>query len=234
MKKFLFPLYWIMVITACSLPQAAVTPAPFSVTSEVPPSPIPALPTEIIQAPAQNTYTNDAFGLGFEFPADWFGPDEYISDQTLRIEVGSDNVYPYGTSPEERIYALKNSYYVVIQYSKNDQNQYWNDIHQSLLSLNDGESISDARGLLIRVGRVSLSRFEGIEFISTLSETAQTSPVYFRQVILYDGQSNLLTVMGTPNNVEVANGANWRDIYRMIDETNMNTFHEILASITIE
>ncbi|MBK7455848.1 MAG: hypothetical protein IPJ46_19660 [Anaerolineales bacterium] len=57
-------------------------------------------------------------------------PREYISDQTLRIEVGTDKVYPYGTDLAERkSYDLKNSYNVVIQYSKNDQNQVWKDTY---------------------------------------------------------------------------------------------------------
>ena len=71
-------------------------------------------------------------------------------------------------------------------------------------------------------------------YISTLSETAQTDPVYIRQVILIDGQSNLLTIMGTPNNVEISSGASWRDVYQAIDEANLAAFHKIVESITVE
>jgi len=223
----------LLTISACA-PQVAAPPRPLPAVTEAVQVPVVESPTVVDQSAIQKSYTNSAFGLGFQFPANWFGPEEYVSDQTLRVEVGSDKVYPYGTSPEERIYELKNSYAVVIQYSKNDQNQYWKDTYQSLLNLKDGESLTDARGLVIRVGQVKLGKIEGIEYISTLSETAQTEPVYIRQIVLFDDQSNLLTIMGQPVNVEVSNGAAWRDVYRMVDETNLTVFHEIVESLTVE
>jgi hypothetical protein len=225
MKKTLIHFLFLIVFTvsACA-PQLTANPP--SVATEAPQVPATELP-------AGKSYTNSAFGLGFQFPSNWFGPEEYISDQDLRVEVGSDKVYPYGTGPEERIYELKNSYNVVIQYSKNTQNEYWKDTYQSLLNLKDGESISDARSLTIRVRQLNIGRFEGIEYISTLSDTAQTEPVYIRQVILVDEQSNLLSIMGQPNNVQIDDGANWRDVYQMIDETNLDAFHKIVESITI-
>ena len=187
-----------------------------------------------IQSTDWKSYANSAFELGFQYPSSWFGPDEYVSDQSLRVEVGSDVVYPYGTDRLEQIYESKNSYYVLIQYSKNDQNQVWKDTYQSLLNLEDGESLSDARSLVIRVRQLNIGRFDGVEYISTLSETAQTEPVYVRQVILFDEQSNLLSVMGTPNNVEISDGMEWRDAYKMVDEANLMLFRQIVESITIE
>ena len=227
-------LMFIFVFSACA-PQLTATPAPPPALTEATQIPVTELPTVVDQSVIQKPYTNSAFGLGFQFPSSWYGPEEYISDQDLRVEVGSDRVYPYGTDPAERIYVLKNSYNVVIQYSKNNQNQYWMDIYQSLLNLRDGESLSDGRGLLIRVGQLNIGGFEGIEYISTLSEMAQTEPIYARQVILVNAQSNaLLTIMGQSNNVEISDGENWRDVYRMIDEANLTLFHDIVESITVE
>jgi hypothetical protein len=181
------------------------------------------------------SYSNSEFGLSFQFPAIWFGPEEYISEQTLRVEVGSDHVYPYGTDPSLRVYELKNSYSVLLQYSKDNQDQYWRDLYQSMLELQDGESISDARGMLIRVRQFNLGRFEGIEYISTLSETAQTDPAYTRSVILLDPQSSeLVTILGQPINVEVNADENWRDVYLSIDQANQEAFHWIVDSITIQ
>lgn len=232
MKKTLslFILTHILLISACSFSvntdPVLPTPTTFHATQ--------ASPTGTVQASTTNTYSNSQFGLSFQFPAGWFGPEEYIADQTLRLEVGSDKVYPYGTGPEDRISELKNSYNVVVQYSKNDQNSYARDVYQSLQNMQDGESLSDERGLMIRVRQVTVGRFNGIEFISTLSDSAQTEPVYIRQVILFDEQSNSLSIMGSPNNVEVADGANWRDVYRTVDEENANIFHEIVQSLVIE
>jgi hypothetical protein len=218
------------MISACSFSVNTNPVLPTATIVEV----TPIAPTAAVQASTNNTYSNSEFGLSFQFPAGWFGPDEYIVDQTLRVEVGSDKVYPYGTGLEDRIYDLKNSYSVVIQYSKNDQNSYAMDIYQSLQNMQDGESLSDERGLITRVRQVTVGRFNGFEFISTLSESAQTEPVYIRQVILFDEQSNSLSIMGSPNNVEVADGANWRDVYQMVDEENVSIFHQIVESIVVQ
>jgi len=180
-------------------------------------------------------YTNSTFGFGFQFPAEWFGPEEYVSDGTLRVEIGSDKVYPYG-EPPDLLSDVRNSYNVVIQYTKNDPNPSAEDAtYQTLLSLNDGESLAGARNLLIRVRQLKLGRFEGFEYIATLPEAAHTDHMYLRSVILLDEQSHeRLTVIGQPINVEVGNGANWRDVYRTIDEANLTIFHEIVDSITIQ
>ena len=224
---------FIFVFSACA-PQLTATPAPPPALTEATQIPVTELPTVVDQSVIQKSYTNSAFGLGFQFPSSWFGPEEYISDQDLHVEVGSDRVYSYGTDPAERIYELKNSYNVVIQYSKNNQNQYWKDTYQSLLNMKDGESLSDGRSMVIRIGQLNLGDFDGIEYVSTLSETAQTEPVYVRQVILFNDQSNdLLTIMGQPNNVEINGDASWREVYRMIDEENLAVFHEIVESVTV-
>jgi hypothetical protein len=195
--------------------------------------PVAAPPTVESQPASLKTYKNSDFGLGFQYPSNWFGPDEYISGQDLRVSVGSDVVYPYGEVPEQPS-EVKNSYSVIFQYSKNSQNQYWKDTYQSLLNLKDGESFSDGRSMVIKVRQLNIGGFNGIEYISTLSETAQTDPVYIRQVILFDDQSNLLTIMGTPNNVEVGSGEEWRDVYQKIDEANQTIFHNIVDSIMLQ
>jgi hypothetical protein len=253
MKKTftLFVLITALTISAC-VPQVVDTPALLTVEPtqvaviESPATESPTTESSATQPPlaespvpmdpaGMKSYTNSQFGLSFQFPADWFGPEEYISEGNLRVEVGSDQVYPYGTDPSARIYNLKNSYSVLLQYSKDNQDQYWRDLYQSLIALQDGESISDTRGMLIRVRQFNVGGFEGIEYISTLSETAQTDPAYTRSVILLDPQSSeLVTILGQPINVEVSADENWRDVYRSIDEANQEAFHRIVDSITIQ
>ena len=108
------------------------------------------------------------------------------------------------------------------------------DTYQALSKMQDGESLSGARSLIIRVRQLELGKFKGFEYIATLSETAQTDHVYVREVILVDDQSNSLSVSGQPANVEVSDGAKWRDDYRTIDEANLDVFHAILDSISIK
>jgi hypothetical protein len=231
MKKsfnlFLLPV--ILLLNACA--SFANIPSP---TGESPiPTKTQVSPTKAVPSPLQKSYTNSEFGFGFQYPSDWFGPSEYVSGQTLRVEVGSDKVYPYGEIPDQPS-DVKSSYDVVIQYTKNNQNSYWKDDYQSLTDLKDGGSLSGERNLLIRIRSLTVGRFKGFEYITTLSETAQTDRLYIRSVTLFDEQTNdLVTIMGQPDNVEVGNGENWLDAYKKIDEANLAFFHQIVESMTV-
>lgn len=190
----------------------------------------------VAEIPVNNEqqYVNNEFGLTFSIPANWAGPEEYEVEQTLRVEVATDAVYPYGTDPTERPDEVANAYHVIIQYDKDGQQGDMDSTYQSLAAMQDGESISDARGMIIRVRQLDLEGLMGFEYIATLSETAQTTPVYNREVILMDEQSNRLTVLGTPSRVEINDGTSWRDAYRLIDEANLPFYRQIVDSITID
>jgi hypothetical protein len=230
----LFSLVMILTLGACVPAVRLGTPS--QPTIELVPAAETQIPSVVSPKEANPTtsrklYTNAAFGLNFQYPSNWFGPEEYISGQTLRVEVGSASVHPYGVTPEQPS-DVKNSYNIVIQYEKNNQNLYWKDTYQSLLNLKDGESRSGLRSVITRVGQLDLGRFMGFEYIFTLPQPAQTEHVYGREVILFDEQTNdLLTIIGQPNNVEVSNGTDWRVAYRTIDEANLATFHIITESI---
>ncbi len=156
-----------------------------------------------------------------------------MSGDTLRVAIGSDVVYPYGTDRTDQALTQPDSYYVVVQYTKNSRDTYWQDTYQKLTAMQDGESVEDMRSRIIRVRQFNLADLRGLEYIATLSDTAQTEPVYSREVILVDDRSNLLTISGSPNNVEIPAGANWRDLYRAVDEQYQDIFHAILASMAL-
>ena len=227
----------VLISNACT-PRATATsvplPSPHPITPVEMQLPTPVSPTEVNPSAAKKLYTNDLFGLSFQYPSSWYGPSEYVSDRSLRLEVGSDVVYPYGERPEQTS-SVKNSYNVVIQYTKNNQNPYWKDTYQTLLNLTDGESVSGARSLLIRVRQLNLGRFKGFEYLTTLSETAQTDYFYMRSIMVFDEQTNdLLTIMGQPYNVEFNNAEELRDAYRTIDEANLPIFQKLVESMTFE
>ena len=60
-------------------------------------------------------YENPTTGIRFSFPGDWFGPEVYEYDNGIRIEIGSDLVYPYGTSVQDRVSSRSDAYFIVIQ-----------------------------------------------------------------------------------------------------------------------
>ncbi len=219
-------------VTANSTPPPVSKPSPQYET----PVATNVTATEVSQAPETKQYSNTAFGLSFQYPASWYGPDEYVSGQTLRVAVGSDVVYPYGEPPVEPS-QVRNSYIIVIQYSRGDQSEPWMDTLHTLSSLKDGESVSGARGKIIRIRQLELGTLTGFEYIATLSDTAQTEPVYNREVILTNNLSSafaVLTISGSPNNVEIAQGTSWQKAYQAIDEANTKSYHEIVESITIK
>ena len=159
-----FLLLMVFTLNGCA-PLATATPValPATGTAVAVGTQIPAAisPTEVGQSAAWKLYTNDTFVFGFQYPSNWFGPGEYISDGTLRVEVGSDKVYPYGELPEQPS-DVKNSYNVVIQYMKNNQNSFWRDTYQSLQNLKDGESLSGTKSLIIRVRQLAIGKVSGI------------------------------------------------------------------------
>lgn len=232
-----------MLTSASESSSALPTPTfiPMTVSPSVVPTPHPELPRDPLTG--WKIYKNDSFGISLQFPSTWYGPDIRTWEHGIRINVGSDKVYPYGTDRLERVYDIKNSYYVVIQYSKNSynmtleqyrENQPWIETYLSLLNVKDGDSISGRRALVIRVRKLQLGRFEGLEYIETLSATAQTEITYTRRVVLLDEHLNTLHITGTPNNVEIINKDNWREAYRMVDEANLDTFHKVLESVAVE
>ncbi|MGD8456007.1 MAG: hypothetical protein PVF83_06465 [Anaerolineales bacterium] len=192
--------------------------------------------------PGWQTYDNTAVGLGFQFPSSWFGPDEYLVEDDIRLEIGSDVVYSYGTDRTEQIYTLPDSYYILIQYRPNTDNLTMDDYQNSswispplgMFDLEDGDTRTTARSLEIKVRDLELGRFKGVEYIATLSETAQTERVYSRQIFLLDEQLNILMISASPNNVEVADPANWKADFQRVDEANLETFYHVIESIVIE
>jgi len=208
-------------------------PAETDLPEDVPsPTPVVGVPTPV--ADGWMGYRNPSFGLSFQYPPGWFGPEEYVNENTLRVEIGTDLVYPYGTDPSEREYMLTDSYAIVLQYMKENTNTYWQDTFLMLAGLSDGESLASDRGLLTRVREINQGDMRGYEFTTTLSETAQTEPFFRREFILADEQNNVVSVAGSPVNVDLSNGVPWRNTYRMIDEAHVLMLYQIVDTIALE
>jgi hypothetical protein len=188
------------------------------------------------------TYSNPTFGLSFRYPSTWYGPDVYEFKDGVRLAVGSDVVYPYGTGPEDRQPGAPNAYAVVIQYTLNTagrtleqaraEQPWFNDI-LAVLDMQDGQSSTTARSLTTRVRPLTLGRFTGVEFITTLSETAQTEHFLTRSVFLMDDELNVLLITASPDNVEVDDPAAWRQAFEAVDEANRETLYELIDSLQV-
>lgn len=193
--------------------------------------------------PGWTTYTNESFGLSFRYPSTWYGPDVYEFEDGVRLAVGSDVVYPYGTGLDERQPGAPNAYGVVIQYTLNRTGwtleqyraeQPWFNDTLAVLDLQDGESLTTARSLTTRERSLTVGSFTGVEFITTLSETAQTERFHMRTAFLMDENLNVLQIMGSPENVEVADPANWRAAFEAVDAANQAIFGGLVESIQVD
>lgn len=234
----------LVLVSGC----AASTP----VETEIPTSPTAAdLPTEEptpLPEPTGNPfgdwleYRNEEYGFRFLYPADWFGPEVYESDGSLRIEVGSDQVYPYGTSREDQITSVPDSYYILIQYVQNREGRTWDDYTSSgwidtyleLLDKEDGQFILTPRLVATRIGEVNLGDFSGLMYLATIPDNAQTERAYAREVVLFDSELNWLRISAMPNLVQIADVNQWKNDYARVDTANLETFLTLLESIEIE
>jgi len=151
----------------------------------------------------------------------------------VRLEVGTDVVYPYGTGLDERHYTLADAYTITVQYDAKGSRQP-DDMAADLLALADGESVSGPRSLITRVRVVQVGGFSGVEYIVTLPDSAQTEFFYTRNVMLSDAQSNLLSIMGNPNNVQPVEGEALRDAYQRVDAAHEQAFRNLVESIQVE
>ena len=229
MNLILIVLLVMMGLTSCNLPKEAPATEVMSTTiSQV---------DEMVETPTvvatESVYSNEAFGLSFDYPVDWFGPDEYIDDNTVRIGIGSDVVTSYGGVPLEVPPFQKNAYQVVVQYTLENKNTYINDTLNTLANLQDGEMAETGRSRLIRVRALTVGDYSGYEYIATLSESAQTEYFYVREVVLQNAEGDLITILGGPSNVAVEEGANWREVYAGIDQKYLSDFYQIIESLDL-
>jgi hypothetical protein len=235
----------ILGLTGCASAPGTNEPttAPAVPTDAASEQPTSTLEPTLDPYPGWTTYTNESFGLSFRYPSGWFGPDAYEFEDGVRLAVGSDVVYPYGTSIEDRKPGAPNAYGVVIQYTASTRgwtleqyraDQPWFNDYLAVLDMQDGESSTTARSLTTRERSLTVGRFTGVEFTTTLSETAQTERFYMRTAFLMDENLNVLLITGSPDNVEIPDPANWRAAFETVDTENLATFQALVESIQVE
>ena len=125
-----FPRYLRLLITILiiSLFMGACSAASPESTDENPPPPTATIEKEMNPTPTPEAthnpygdwmeYSNELIGFRYLFPAAWYGPEVNETEDSLRLVVGSDLVYPYGTDRTEQITTIPDSYYITIQYFK--------------------------------------------------------------------------------------------------------------------
>ena len=233
-----------LVISGCSSTPQTSPPATPVPTTQIEPAPaVSTLTPEAAPDPVSpwTEYEYEAFHFNFSYPTDWFGPDVYEADGSLRIAIGSDVVYPYGTNREDQISTIPDAYYITIQYNQNQSNLTWDDLVNSgwittyleLQDLEPGATSSTIRSLAIKVRDINLGDFKGVEYIFTLPDTAQTERVYGREIVAFDENLNMLRIMGSPNLVTINNESNWKTDYQRVDESYQEIFRFIADSIIV-
>lgn len=232
----------LVILSSCAAP--VETAIPTSQLADIVPTKEPTPIPEPTENPYGDwlEYRNEDYGFRFLYPAAWFGPEVHDTDGFLRIEVGSDQVYPYGTSREEQITTTPDSYYVLIQYVENRENRTWDDFINSgwidayleLSEKQDGGFILTPRLVATRIGEVNLGEFSGLMYLATIPDNAQTERAYMREVVLFDSELNWLRISASPNMVQIADPEKWKNDYARVDTVYLETFLTLLNSIVIE
>jgi hypothetical protein len=189
----------------------------------------------------KKSYTNGMFESTYTYPVGWFGPEIYKYENGFRFEIGTDTVYPYGTDPSERKLTKENSYYIVAQLDAKSEDMPAEDFRtanigykqiEALKDLKPGESKTDARTVTTKVRDINANGLKGVEYITTLSEEAQTEHLYMREAVLVNETTNTVVVVrGTPENVYVAEGLDWKEVYEAIDLENSAIFSEFVDDV---
>jgi len=231
----------IVVLSACAAPSTEENLVGISAPTEELMAEEPTPSPEPTDNPFGNwsEYQNDNFGFRFLYPTSWFGPEVSESEGSLRVEVGSDQVYPYGTSREDQITSLPDSYYILIQYVENTEGRSWDDFISSgwidtylaLQEKEDRQYILTPRLAATRIGEVKLGEFSGLIYLATLPDTAQTERAYIREAVLFDSELNWLRISGFPNLVQIEDPENWKNDYARVDQSYLETFLTTLESI---
>jgi hypothetical protein len=235
----------ILFLNGCgTVPDTAAPTAAQEVPTRAPDEQPTSAPVPTLDPyPGWTTYSNPTFGISFRYPSTWYGPDVYEFEDGVRLAVGSDTVYPYGTGPEDRQPGAPNAYAVVIQYTVNTTGrtleqaraeQPWFNDNLAVLDMQDGQSSTTGRSLTTRVRALTLGRFSGVEFTTTLSETAQTDRFFMRSAFLMDDELNVLLLTASPDNVEVTDPATWRQAFEAVDGSNRETLYELIESIRVD
>lgn len=225
-----------------SLPATAeLTPTILASAEPQGSTPAPQVPTDSPEVSTE-TYTNETFGISIQYPASWFGPDIFEYQDGFRYEVGTDRVYPYGTGLEERQYEKNDAYYVTVQYTRGPlettieeyrAEQPWLQTPIQLLTMQNGQSLSDLRSIQTRVQEVKIGDYQGVEYIATLPDTAQTERVYVREVFLINVKYDTVRITGRPENVEISDPTDWKSDYQRVDEAHLESFRALVNSILL-
>lgn len=182
------------------------------------------------------TYKDDKFNVTYNYPKDWFGPDIYNYENGFRFEIGNAKVYPYGTDRSERQYPTGNNYFIVAQFDKRptENEGYALTQYNTLKDLKEGDSIKNMRNLTTKVRNININinGLTGVEYISTLSETAQTEMFYIREAILVNSNQDTITIRGSADGVIIEDVANWKSYYEDIDEDNLKVFTDFVNSVS--
>ncbi len=223
----------LLMSAACALPSQSDTSTSAGTTGAT---------GATIPTPAKwESHKNKTFAICLKYPSGWFGPEVYEYKDGFLFEVGNDRVYRYGTSPENRAYTRADDYYIAVTFTRkpsdvsidqHKQNQPWLEQYLPLLTMKDGESRTDQETRLVRIRTVNLGDYSGVEYISTLSETARTDFYYRREVFLINSRYNTFRITGSPANVKVANEANRRDDYKRVEGGYLSTFRKLVDSIS--
>lgn len=211
------------------------SPAPLA-TSQTPQPTITAQSTSAADETANwKIYRNNKFNIRLRYPLNWSEPETQEHEDGFNLVTGTNS--------------NKNSYYITFQYSKRPNAipiERYKSIQEAvqrelkLSEQSEGESIVSAIYTLTKVKDIQIQNFSGVEFISSIPETAHTNVGsvtdwkfnnVVRKALLVNDNHDIMSIVGSPNNLDLTDGIDKKIASQRIDEDYLNEFHGFVNSV---
>jgi len=92
-----------------------------------------------------------------------------------------------------------------------------------------------------KIRDISLQNYKGVEFISSVPESASLGSLTdwkfnstVRKVLFVNDNYDIISIVGSPNNLDLTGGLDKKTVSKEIDEDYINEFHKFIESIKIE
>ncbi|MDO8515575.1 MAG: hypothetical protein Q7S14_03680 [bacterium] len=181
------------------------------------------------------TYKNNKFNIGLNYPVGWSKPDVEEHNNGFSLIVGTG--------------AMTNSYHITFQYAKRPDEipidkyisvQWGVQREIKLLELSDGESTTSEIYTLTKVRDVQLQNYKGVEFISSIPDTAGAGSITdwkfnntVRKVLLINDNYDLISIVGSPKDLDLTGGLDKKTVSQKVDGSYLNEFKKLVNSVEI-
>ncbi|OGE44161.1 hypothetical protein A3B45_01085 [Candidatus Daviesbacteria bacterium RIFCSPLOWO2_01_FULL_39_12] len=192
--------------------------------------------TNVDKVSDRKTFKSDKFNVSLNYPSNWSEAEVQEHKDGFNLAIGT--------------YSKVNSYNITFQYTKRPNEiplERYKNIQEAvqrelgLRGRTEGDTITSAIYTLTKIRDISLQNYKGVEFISSVPESASLGSLTdwkfnstVRKVLFVNDNYDIISIVGSPNNLDLTGGLDKKTVSKEIDEDYINEFHKFIESIKIE